>query len=196
MLLPDENPSSYSVCISWYLLDSQWLPAIAIGNHCEVENKGHFESTLGFGTCIDICPVIVSVKVDLTSSTSLSQKFSEMQQSIALWSGIFYYTILTDTSLKSFCDVWDVIESEKLSGDELQLRLRSCPRMLLQAKVPNSGFTEQKMTSVIGSTSYATQWMNYFHPFADICFVQSTYRRYSSSISFAALLYNLYVEAG
>ena len=128
------------------------------------------------------------MKVDDASLTSLPQNSMEMQQSIALWSGIFYYTVLTDNNLKIFCDDWD--NCEKNIADDLQSRLRSCPRMLLQARAPNSGFTEQKMTSVVGDTSYASQWMNYFHPLADVCFVQSTFIRYRSCSSFVTLQYS------
>ena len=186
MLLPDEDPSNYTVCITWYLLASEWMPYEDIGNYCGTENKGYFESTAGFGGhCIDICPVIVSVKVDDASLTSLSQNYMEMQQSsIALWSGIFYYTVVTESSLKEFCDDWS--DAEKIA-DDLQLRLRSCPRMLVQAKAPNSGFTEQKMTSIVSDTTYASQWMNYFHPLADVCFIQSSFTRYRICSLFVTL---------
>ena len=187
-LLSMVDSSSFTVDISMYYLPSdskEWIYLFDLVEE-SIENGGSFADRLPFPldfssiphSCrATLCPVIILVKINLGFASSESQVLTKLQQNglmVGLWSGVRYYS-LASSSLANNCIDWENKQGD--IGTLLRSRLRSCPSTLSRAETPNSGFVEQKMSSVLGDTSYDLQWMEYFHRGARVCYVQSTYQR-------------------
>ena len=176
------DSSGFTVDISMYYLPSEskeWIYLFDLVDE-SIENDGSFANGLPFplDSCLaTLCPVIILVKINLEFASSESQVLTKLKQNglmVGLWSGVRYYS-LASNSLADQCIVWENKQGD--IGTLLRSRLRSCPSTLSRAETPNSGFVEQKMSSVLGDTSYDLQWMEYFHRGARVCYVQSTYQR-------------------
>ena len=67
------------------------------------------------------------------------------------------------------CEDWN---AKQELGIDIR-RLATCPPTKVQADTINSGFMKQDMSSIVAETSYHSQWMDYFHPEAESCYIQS-----------------------
>ena len=189
-LLPVVNSSDLRVDISLYELQSdtgEWIYFADVASN--MENSGEMIGSIPCILCNvstpSIHPVVVLVQVSLTFTQMESRVLTRIKESdmrIGAWSGVRYYTVsATDNRFGYLCQEW--IDKQDDVGERLKVRLRPCPLNLRQARAPNSGFEEQKVSSLLGRTSYATQWMDYFHPSTQVCYVQSSTIRYDISVT-------------
>lgn len=189
-LLPIINSSDLRVDVSLYELQSdtgKWNHFSDVVSN--MGNSGEMNSSIPSTFCrsgiLAICPVVVLVQVSLTFTQMESEVLSRIKESdmkIGAWSGVRYFTQLSSNSgFGNLCDDWE--KKQDGVGDRLRDRLRPCPLNLRQASTPNSGFEEQKISSLLGNTLYATQWIDYFHPRAQACYVQSSTIRYDMSVT-------------
>ena len=115
----------------------------------------------------DICPVAITVQVNTIQDMSALADLKSNDVTINIWSGVYYYTIRNN--FISLCDDW--YGKQELETDIFSLP--SCPPTKARADSINSGFVRQELSTLVAETSYHSQWMNFFHPGAESCYVQS-----------------------
>lgn len=117
----------------------------------------------------DVCPVVIGVQIDSIPEIP-SNLLSQYNIPISLWSGVYYSSVQSNFS--EHCDKWNetqlTMEEAIISLDQLP----PCPPTRSRAAAVNSGFVKQQLSSLVGVTSYFTQWINFFHPGAESCFKQ------------------------
>lgn len=178
-LLPFTISSSSTVNIVIVLLNpsGDWVDFATVGTR--VSNTGKFNISSNIGTLVktlnrlcpegDVCPVVFGVQID-TIPEIPSDILSQYNIPISLWSGVYYSSIQSNFS--EHCDKWDEKQRTMEEAINSLNELPPCPPTLSRAAAVNSGFVKQDLTSVVGVTSYSTQWMEFFHPGAESCFKQ------------------------
>lgn len=179
-LLPFTISSSSTVDIVMILLNplGEWVNLASLGTR--VPNTGKFSiSSKNIilplkelnRLCSEgsVCPVVIGVQIDMIPEISSMDRLS---QNISLWSGIYYSFVIT-SNFSDHCDNWE--ERQRTMEDALKSlnELPPCPPTRSRAETVNSGFVNQELSSLVGLTSYFTQWMEFFHPGAESCFKQS-----------------------
>ena len=167
--------SSATVDVKIVLLssDGKWTDFIDLG--LNMENSGEFTNAVT-GTLYDLCPsndscpVTITVQVNTIQNIPALADLKSNDVTINIWSGVYYYTIRNNFA--SLCDDWN--EKQELETDIFSLP--SCPPTKARADAINSGFVRQELSSLVAETSYHSQWMNFFHPGAESCYVQSDTR--------------------
>ena len=79
------------------------------------------------------------------------------------------------------CEAWSALQPQD-TGNMVMSRLPPCPRRIRDIRAPNSGFTEERLSSVVpvvgrvqdffGATIIDDGFRNYFHPGTTNCFRQ------------------------
>ena len=158
----------------------------------DIENSGSAEVTIpdlskqtlednGQRSEDPISPVVIGVS--LSSGTPRSTIIEKVLQR-----GLktFKYTpvrYLVKTALDRVgCKNWSLTQPENI-GDEIKQHLPPCPTTLSAIKAPNSGFREERLSSIVkfvgtipnylGTTVIDDVFQTYFHPNADMCFRQT-----------------------
>ena len=82
---------------------------------------------------------------------------------------------------RALCELWSKLEPSNI-GDDIVNRLPPCPRRLRDVRAQNSGFKEERLSSIIGvvgqiqdyfgTTVIDDQFRQFFHPGTDSCFRQ------------------------
>lgn len=122
------------------------------------------EFSAGFG----ICPIVFRVSVSASSS-------SVLPSSIGLWSGVAFIESSSirnkELTFRKQCLAW--ADAEKANTARLR-QLRSCPPNQLVASFDIELEREDRF-SILSSTTYEEQYMNYFHPDTiDVCYRQNS----------------------
>ena len=91
--------------------------------------------------------------------------------SFSRWSGV--YLLASQPLSNSFRFELGSICSVSDPGD---VTLPSCPKMITQARLFNSGFEQESVVSTT-DTMYSEQYYDYFHPSSSACFVQQQPQR-------------------
>ena len=166
--------NTYTISVDvWLVLlkdDGEWEDFVNLGSN--LDNSGSFTSRRDrslHSLCPsgDVCPVVVRIRV---TSVEEMPSLTSLTNSISLWSGVHYYTRNTlTTDFAGLCSTWSMAQERQESIDALP----ACPPGVTQANTINSGFALQDLSSLLADTSYSSQWMDFFHPSAELCFVQS-----------------------
>lgn len=182
-LLPFTISASSTVDIVMILLNpfGEWVNFATLGTG--VPNMGRFsipsENIIHLlqelnRLCPDgsVCPVVIGVQIDIIPEISSLDRLSQSDIWISLWSGV-YYSFVIKSNFSGHCDNW---EERQLTMEEALNSLNElppCPPTRSRAEAVNSGFVKQELSSLVGVTSYSTQWMEFFHPGVESCFKQS-----------------------
>ena len=116
-----------------------------------------------------IVPVVIQVSADIQQGTSAN---SRALGAAKKWSSLAYFTqdnCRRDSHLTAKCENWQ--NDQRVSGDDIVLRLPPCPWNVLQARAVNSGLKEDSGVA-------RTLSRNFFHRGADTCFRQTTFPEY------------------
>ena len=115
------------------------------------------------GISFQICPVAIRVSI---SKKSLSP--------IGIWSGIAFLESSSSNvkTLGNQCNRWT--EAEASSFSSLR-RLQSCPPTRLVANFDVELELEDRVSITNPDSKYAEQYMDYFHPGAEVCYRQNVY---------------------
>ena len=100
----------------------------------------------------------------------LTEAESFLVDVIKLWSPVAFYSRILDQAsnlLRRECQDWLMMQSDTI-GEEINARLPPCPRVVTQARAPNSRFREDR-----GLARFLSR--NFFHHGADTCFRQTTF---------------------
>lgn len=181
-LLPFTISSLTTVNIVIILLtrSGDWVNFATVGT--KVRNTGEFSISSDTFTLVkmldtlcpegDVCPIVIGVQIDSIPEIP-SNILSQYNIPISLWSGVYYTSVRNNFS--EHCDEWN---EKQLTIEEVIISLNQlppCPPTQSRAAAVNSGFVKQQLSSLVGVTSYFTQWMQFFHPGAESCFKQLRY---------------------
>jgi len=200
MVLPLQDPTSYLVNIELHRLNldtGDWMrftdlvtnaPNSGRIDNVEVPSISIIDNQSGGQSQTDVHAVAIRVAVGETSptstNTSLLQNLRPLRPLItpSIWTGVsYYYASQTfrqspSSDLRSLCDNWSRRQLPNI-GNTLLERLPPCPCTEAQARSPNSGFVEERLSSIIGITTFDDHWRNFFHPRTTSCFRQAAFTR-------------------
>ena len=193
MLLPLQDPASYRVDIGLYQLNLNTGEGVELSSLASnVENSGRrdvtiptiFDNLSGGRMQTDAYPVAIHVTVASTApeflskrqtDTTLLRKLIRFGLRINVWTGIAYY--IATTLSERYCNEWSRRQPLDI-GNSINRRLPPCPCTEDQARSPNSGFQEERLSSYIYDvTIFDDLWRNFFHPGTASCFRQTTFTR-------------------
>ena len=193
MLLPLQDPASYRVDIGLYRLNLNTGEGVELSSLASnVENSGRrdvtiptiFDNLSGGRMQTDAYPVAIHVTVASTApeflskrqtDTTLLRKLIRFGLRINVWTGIAYY--IATTLSERYCNEWSRRQPLD-NGNSINRRLPPCPCTEDQARSPNSGFQEERLSSYIYDvTIFDDLWRNFFHPGTASCFRQTTFTR-------------------
>ena len=202
MILPVQDPSSYSVNVELYRFNLDtggWIKFTDLARN--VPNSGTLDSVTvppiidnqsGGRSQTDVHAVAIRVVVGEASTapskrqtdTSLLGMLRPLRPLLipSIWTGISYYYApqffeqRPSDDLRSLCDAWSRRQLPDI-GNTIVERLPPCPCTEAQARSPNSGFVEDRLSSSIGITSFDDHWRTFFHPRTTSCFRQATFTR-------------------
>ena len=88
---------------------------------------------------------------------------------------------IRQTAQRAACEAWALLQDDNV-GEQINSRLPPCPCTAERARAPNSGFEEEKLSSVVkvvgkvqnflGTTIADDAFRNFFHPGAANCYRQ------------------------
>ena len=193
MLLPLQNPASYRVEIGLYRLNLNTGEGVELSSLASnVENSGRrdvtipsiFDNLSGGRMQTDAYPVVIRVTVASTAPEFLSKrqtdatllrKLIRFRLRVNIWTGVAYY--IATTLSERYCNEWSRRQPLNI-GNSINRRLPPCPCTEAQARSPNSGFQEERLSSYIYDvTIFDGLWRNFFHPGTASCFRQTTFTR-------------------
>ena len=195
---PVVDDISFTVDITLRVLDidsGEWKTLAMLAS--DLPNSGEAQVTIpnipeleGFDNSLS--PVVVEVGISTTSMTTTRKRglFSNILQKV----GRFGLRILKQTPMRLIkrairqvaqrlaCEAWaELIEDEDI-GEQINNRLPPCPCTAERARAPNSGFNEEKLSSIvkvigriqdyIGTTIADDAFREYFHPGSASCYRQ------------------------
>ena len=194
MLLPLQNPASYRVEIGLYRLNLNTGEGVELSSLASnVENSGRrdvtipsiFDNVSGGRMQTDAYPVVIQVTVASTAPEFLSKRQTDatlLQEltreglRVNIWTGVAYYINLRTLS-ERYCNEWSQRQPLDI-GNTTRDRLPPCPCTEAQARSPNSGFREERLSSYIYNiTIFDGLWRTFFHPGTASCFRQTTFTR-------------------
>ena len=193
MLLPVQDPASYRVDIGIYRLNLNTGEGVELSSLVRnVENSGRRDVTIppnlsGGRMQTDAYPVAIRVTVTSTAQGFPSKrqtdatrlhKLTRLGLRVNIWTGIAYYTAVTiREQSENYCNEWSRRQPQGI-GNVILERLPPCPCTEAQARSPNSGFQEERLSSYIyGITIFDNLWRTFFHPKTASCFRQTTFTR-------------------
>ena len=192
MLLPLQNPASYRVEIGLYRLNLNTGEGVELSSLASnVENSGRrdvtiptiFDNLSGARIQTDAYPVVIRVTVASTAPEFLSKrqtdatllrKLIRFGLRVNIWTGVAYY--IATTLSERYCNEWSRRQPLDI-GNTTRDRLPPCPCTEAQARSPNSGFREERLSSYIYITIFDGLWRTFFHPGTASCFRQTTFTR-------------------
>ena len=193
MVLSLQDPASYRVNIGLYQLNLNTGEGVELSSLASnVENSGRrdvtiptiFDNVSGGRMQTDAYPVAIHVTVASTApeflskrqtNTTLLRKLIRFGLRINIWTGIAYY--IATTLSERYCNEWSRRQPPDI-GNSINRRLPPCPCTEDQARSPNSGFQEERLSSYIYDvTIFDDLWRNFFHPGTASCFRQTTFTR-------------------
>ena len=131
-----------------------------------------------------VSPVIVQISLSdkvLSGSRSKRAIFQFLRSLVTktvVYTAVRYFKKVTQQFQASRCEAWSLKEPEGI-GEEILNRLPPCPRRIQDIRIPNSGFTEEKLSShlpvIIGDNIgfiVDDKFREYFHPGTSSCFRQ------------------------
>ena len=193
MFLPLQDPASYRVEIGLYRLNLNTGEGVELSSLASnVENSGRrdvtiptiFDNLSGGRMQTDAYPVAIHVTVASTvpeflskrqTDTTLLRKLIRFGLRVNIWTGVAYY--IATTLSERYCNEWSRRQPLDI-GNSINRRLPPCPCTEDQARSPNSGFQEERLSSYIYDvTIFDDLWRNFFHPGTASCFRQTTFTR-------------------
>ena len=170
------NPITVDISIMLFSSAGEWVNFINVDSN--KPNNGEYvisrdvSSGLFLNLCNDgkVCPVVIGVQINTISEFPTLERLADQGIKISLWSGVYYYHFRSD-QFSALCDEW----SSRQIGvkDLLDTTLPDCPKRMTQAETPNSGFAKQQLSSLLDTTSYFSQWIEFFHPGVVMCYIQT-----------------------
>ena len=193
MLLPVQDPASYRVDIRLYRLNLNTGEGVELSSLANnVENSGRrdvrippiFDNLSGGRMQTDAYPVAIQVTVASTAQGFLSRrqtdatllrKLIRLGLRVNFWTRVAYYTAVILSEY--YCNDWSRRQPQGI-GNAILERLPPCPCTEAQARSPNSGFQEERLSSYIyGITIFDDFFRTFFHPGTASCFRQTTFTR-------------------
>ena len=211
-ILPVESPGSYSVDIHLMELNlnsGEWQHLVTM--ETDLANNGSAEvripeiETIEIGIVENIdssvSPVVVQVSVSSVSTSAMATSKRQTASNVLRKLGRFALRTLKNSAVRYLrklagqanlgqrflCVAWNVSEPENI-GQEILERLPPCPRTVRNARAPNSGFKEERLSSSIrvvgqvqnffGTTIIDDKFREFFHPNTSSCFRQIVTDRY------------------
>jgi len=180
-VFPALNASDYTVDIELYEFDvttRTWKERGTLVTN--TENDGRAVRTISMTTIPvnrQVAPIAVFVFVshfpsNFTGAHPLQQQLITARLKAGKWTAPLYYTS-EQLAFRGrlYCDSWSRGEPAGI-GEQLLASVSPvpCPPNVDQARLPGSGVMQERYTSFYGNTVYDTQWLNYFHPTAAVCY--------------------------
>ena len=195
MLLPVQDPASYRVDIGLYRLNLNTGEGVELSSLANnVENSGRrnvtvppiFDNLSGGRMQTDAYPVAIRVTVASTAQgfpskrqtdATLLRKLIRLGLRVNIWTRVAYYIVTIRAQSEHYCNEWSRRQPQGI-GSAILERLPPCPCTEAQARSPNSGFQEERLSSYIhGITIFDGIFRNFFHPGTASCFRQTTFTR-------------------
>ena len=202
-ILPVVNADDYSVDIRLTeLIDGSWRELLMLGS--DLPNTGFAqlavpaitESKTLFGS---ITPIMIQVSVSAKSTeesnlsvkrgivSDILQKLGKSALRIIKNSPIrFIGKVALQAGQRLLCERWSSLQLDGIGEAALEM-LPPCPRTVAAANIPNSGFVEERVSSIVpligtiqnyfGSTIVDNEYREFFHPGTSSCFRQRITRR-------------------
>ena len=199
MVLPLQDPTSYLVNIELHRFNldtGDWMrftdlvtnaPNSGRIDNVEVPSISIIDNQSGGQSQTDVHAVAIRVAVGEASPTSTDTSLLQNLRPLrpltpSIWTGVsYYYASQTfrqspSSDLRFLCDNWSRRQLPNIGNTTLE-RLPPCPCTEAQARSPNSGFVEERLSSIIGITAFDDHWRNFFHPRTTSCFRQAAFTR-------------------
>lgn len=145
-----------------------------------------FDNLSGGRMQTDTYPVAIRVTVASTAQgfpskrqtdATLLRKLIRLGIRVNIWTRVAYYIVTIRERLENYCDEWSRRQPQGI-GNAILERLPPCPCTEAQARSPNSGFQEERLSSYIyGITIFDDFFRTFFHPGTASCFRQTTFTR-------------------
>ena len=209
-ILPVESPGSYSVDIHLMELElssGKWQHLVTI--ETDLTNNGSAEVRIPEIKTIEIgdldnfnsfaSPVVVQVSVSSTSTSAMATSKRQTASSVLRKLGRFALRTLKNSPVRylrklarqaaqrMLCETWSISQPVNI-GQEILDRLPPCPRTVTDARIPNSGYNEERLSSLIPVVGQVQNFLNttiiddkfqeFSHPGTSSCFRQILTDRY------------------
>ena len=136
-----------------------------------------------------ISPVIIQVALNASSTRTKRGAFNNFLEKLGRFAlktiknspMRFLKKLARQAVQRALCEIWGALQPPNI-GQEILNRLPPCPRRVRDARRPNSGFTEERFSSLVpivgavqnylGTTLVDDAFRTYFHPGTASCFRQ------------------------
>ena len=143
-----------------------------------------------------ISPVIIQVALNASSTRTKRGIFTNFLNKLGRFAlktiknspMRFLKKLARQAVQRALCEIWGALQPPNI-GQEILNRLPPCPRRIRDARRPNSGFTEERFSSLVpivgtvqnylGTTLVDDAFRTFFHPGTANCFRQRVVDRYS-----------------
>jgi len=180
-VFPALNASDYTVDIELYEFDvttQTWKERGTLITNTEndgIEVRTIYVTTIPVNR--QVAPIAVFVFVshspsNITGAHPLQQQLITARLKAGKWTAPLYYmSQQPPLRLRFYCDLWSRDEPTGIREQLLaSVSPVPCPPNVDQARLPGSGVMQERYNSFYGNTVYDTQWLNYFHPTAAVCY--------------------------
>ena len=197
-IFPMEAPDNYNVDIELLEMDIEsgsWRKMATLG--ADLPNNGianvQIPTIQEENTSIEssISPVIIQVALSDSSTgrrapTTLLERLGRFAQKTIRNSPMrFLKKLARQAAQRALCELWCALQPPNI-GEEILNRLPPCPTRIRDARAPNSGFTEERLSSHIPinignylSSLVDDAYRQFFHPNTASCFRQRVTDRYN-----------------
>ena len=142
-----------------------------------------------------LSPVIIQVALNASSTRTKRGVFTNFLAKLGRFAlktiknspMRFLYKLARQAAQRVLCEIWGALQPRNI-GQEILNRLPPCPRRIRDARAPNSGFTEERFSSLVpivgrvqnyfGTTLIDDAFRTFFHPGTANCFRQRVTDRY------------------
>ena len=200
-ILPLAPPESYSVDIELMELNvtsGVWKHLVGLGTN--LDNNGYAEVMIPDIAAVDdfdssVSPVVVQVSVSSASTSVIDNETSKrgILSNLLAKLGRFALRTLKNSAVRYLrklrwqavqrflCEAWGLLQPDSVAQEILD-RLPPCPRTAASARAQNSGFKEERISSLIpvigrvqkffDTTIVDDKFREFFHPGTSSCFRQ------------------------
>ena len=200
-ILPLGSPESYSVDIELMELNvtsGVWNRLVTLGT--DLDNNGYAEVMIPDIEAVDdfdssVSLVVVQVSVSSASTSVIDNEISKrgIASNLLTKLGRFALRTLKNSPVRYLkklarqavqrilCESWGLLQPDNI-GQEILDRLPPCPRTAAGARAQNSGFREERLSSLVpvigqvqnffGTTIVDDKVREFFHPGTSSCFRQ------------------------
>ena len=198
-ILPLRLPESYSVDIELMELNvtsGVWNHLVTLGT--DLDNNGYAEVMIPDIEAVDdfdssVSPVVVRVSVSSASTSIIDNETSKRGTASDILTELgrkdlrtmktsqvrYLKKLARQVVQRLLCEAWGLSQPDNI-GQEILARLPPCPRTAAGARAPNSGFKEERLSSLIprrvrnifNTTTFDDKFRTFFHPNTSSCFRQ------------------------